>query len=382
MRSILSNIASYILLHNEVITMAKNCAACRKAITTTNCIECFKCKEAYHLLCVNIKEKSTILDWICPGCQCRLAKKGNLDSPARASLTADDSNDKVTLRPQNRKVPSPCNSGTGSHELDAITTLTSEIRLLRKDMGEMKQHLKSLSDCVTKCCSSLDEFEARLVKTESKIKALEKQDIEIFHLKQRVNQLEEQLNNQAQSKAQNEIEILGINEMPKENVIHIALCVAMKIGIKLKEEDLDLVTRAGPRRQSGEYDPKEPVSRTPKPRPLIIRVLRRQKCDEFLKAAKSRRNLTTADIDVAGPAQKFFINERLTKANRLLFRDARIRSRKAGYKYCWTRSGSIFIRKDQGSNAIAIRRPADLDQCCDLVSGVDEENARDNLQPV
>ncbi|XP_063380275.1 uncharacterized protein LOC134669308 [Cydia fagiglandana] len=272
------------------------------------------------------------------------------------SCTADTGKENVsfnsncfTLVPHNPPI-------TESTDIDVIARLTSEIKLLRNDLNTQ---LTKLSETVTKCTDKLALFENRLTTAETKIKLLEEQKLVNHFLQQRVSELEEQLNNQEQISTQNEIEIMGVNESPQENPVHLALCVAAKIGLALKEEDVDSVTRVGFRRKPNDSHD----SGNTRPRPLVVRLLRRTKRNAFLQAGKSRHNITSADIQVAGPPQKLFFNERLTKSNRLLFRAARTRSRQSGYKFCWTKHGSIFIRKQEGNAAIRIRRVADLDRC-------------------
>ncbi|XP_063623127.1 hemicentin-2-like [Cydia splendana] len=110
-------------------------------------------------------------------------------------------------------------------------------------LGDGTFKLTKLSETVTKCTDKLALFENRLTTAETKIELLEEQKLVNHFLQQRVSELEEQINNQEQISTQNEIEIMGVNESPQENPVHLALCVAAKIGLALKEEDVDSVTR-------------------------------------------------------------------------------------------------------------------------------------------
>lgn len=57
--------------------------------------------------------------------------------------------------------------------------------------------------------------------------------------------LKEYLSKQAQNALANEVEIMGIPENCNENLQHVVLVTAAKIGIELKETDIDWVRRAG-----------------------------------------------------------------------------------------------------------------------------------------
>ncbi|XP_045763694.1 uncharacterized protein LOC123866284, partial [Maniola jurtina] len=167
------------------------------------------------------------------------------------------------------------------------------------------------------------------------------------------------INTQAQNHLKNEIEICGIPECPNENATHLALLLAKKIGVEVSDQDIDWTSRAGPRVLSA-------VNATGNarkyPRPIVVRLLRRSKRDEFLKASKSRRNITSTDLNLPGPAQKVFINERLTQRNRLLFRECRIQTKQLGYEFCWCNNGTIYVRAREGKSASAIRNHEDLER--------------------
>lgn len=222
-----------------------------------------------------------------------------------------------------------------------------EIKLLRGDVVDIKSHITSMTDHLTQCYKRLDEYDSR-------IKSLEKREEEIIFLNNTIANLREQLNSQAQASLKNELEIAGINELKNENPLHIVRVLAHKIGVPLEENDLDFVTRAGPRRQL-------PNSAESAPRSLAVRFVRRYKRDEFMKAAKIRRTLTSADIEISGTARNIYVNERLTQGNRQLFRASKLASKEHGYKFCWIKNGSILIRKQEGNPSIHIRNTEDLE---------------------
>ena len=55
-----------------------------------------------------------------------------------------------------------------------------------------------------------------------------------------------------------------------------------------------------------------------------------------------------------------YINEHLSKQNRALFACAQEKKRNLNYKYCWTRGGSIHMRKTENSAVINILKESDL----------------------
>ncbi|CAG9134055.1 unnamed protein product [Plutella xylostella] len=173
------------------------------------------------------------------------------------------------------------------------------------------------------------------------------------NLKLSVHQLQETIDSQAQRLVQNEIELIDVPETPNESIYHVVDILAKKIGVELKDVDIDEAYRTGPRRMRTENADKQP-------RPLVVRLLRKKKRDEILKAAKTRKNISSSDI-VPGTSNKIYINERLTTKNRHLFREARLRARQYRFRFCWIKDGRILVRKEENKPAISIRSIADLD---------------------
>lgn len=328
------------------------CAACKQDITTDRVIKCSTCDANYHKICVN----ATLIDtnklsdnWQCPNCRAKTPRTDNSNTPVRSSTCTELDASNVNTQSRGCKrmaVGSPARDTT--ENLVSFADLVSEIRLMRTDMDEVKVSLKSLLEGVQQCNARLDNYEER-------IKSLEHGNSQLVTLNETICNLKETLNHQLQSVMRNEIEIIGIEESSSENLNHTVLLTAAKLGVQLTMDDIDWTVRAGLKKTP------IPDSNAKFPRPVIVRLLRRSKRDELIKASKTRRNLSSKDIDIDGPMRKIFVNEHLTKENRILFREARARAQRTGHKYCWTKNGRILVRKTEGQPAITIKNIKELD---------------------
>ncbi|XP_048000832.1 uncharacterized protein LOC125237715 [Leguminivora glycinivorella] len=320
------------------------CAGCGNPFPKRNeYLACSLCKLKYDLTCANIDIKTFGAmstqhkgQWKCQECCCKQPKTDNTNTPVRlaaasvagaptgsctetlkAEINAKQKKQSAALAPA---AEPNCKLGEDEKCPDPLASLTAEIQLMRADMGKMNLSLQNMNSTLNKCNERLADLEQRLAQSDNRVRALEEREGENDILRQRIIQLEDQLNVQAQASLSNEMEIIGVNELPNENRTHIVLTAAIKMGLNLTESDIDSVTRVGPR------GAKLPELDTKLPRPLVVKFVRRAKRNEFLKAAKSRRNIDTNAIEISGPKRKVFFNERLTKANRELFRNSRSQS--------------------------------------------------------
>ncbi|KAL4702898.1 hypothetical protein ACJJTC_016342 [Scirpophaga incertulas] len=122
---------------------------------------------------------------------------------------------------------------------------------------------------------------------------------------------------------QNDVEITGVEEQKSEGLSHVVFTLANKLGEKLEQQDVVSAVRIGRMESGGET--------AGRPRPIVVRLVRRVVRDDLLRAARVRRGATTEGTGVPGAPRRFCINERLTRSNRLLFR----RAREAGNRLKW-----------------------------------------------
>ncbi|KAJ2949941.1 hypothetical protein O0L34_g11266 [Tuta absoluta] len=258
------------------------------------------------------------------------------------------------------KTKESTNTQDGNKEVKALTT---QIGRLVEEISSLKDRLEEATTSLSKCNDRLNEMASAITAADSRIKVLEKRESEVNTLKVTVCQLQAELNLQAQQQLRNEIEISGITESQGENLQHFVTLAARKVGVVLEDADIDWISRAGPKRKlkSEEKSQEEPSKKgNLQPRPIVVRLMRKSTRDQLLKAAKARRNITTTDFNLPGAPTAIFLNERLTRENRMLFREARAKAKTSGYDFCWTYQGAVYMRQRAGKQAIPIRSQDDF----------------------
>lgn len=353
--------------------MSTKCSGCGKPIQSLDFLECSACQETYDLLCLGfdgesfrVMSQETKDRWICPVCTSSRPKGDNTHTPIgspscslnstyntldRGNTTLDRVNN---LRGNRRQVTAPslfCESEISQlvseirqlrEEIQEIKDQNKEIALLRQDVFALKEQVLSVPLAFA---ASKDEYEKKIIA----------QDAEIADLKRSVSNLQSLFNMQEQNILRNELEIAGVPEADSENLQHVAMVMASRLGVELTAGDLDCVRRVGLKR------PQTVLNKEWMPRPIVVKLLRRSKRDVIIQSAKARRNLTSETV-AQGTARKVYINERLTKANRALFKESRTRAQQYNFRYCWIRYGAIFMRQTEKKPAILIRSQSDLDQ--------------------
>lgn len=293
------------------------CNGCLKvtSIREVNSIRCslVPCGKHFCTSCVKISDISQEQrkTWIGPECSAAARRGGDISStPARGSNA-------VQVKPNSQ--------GVGQSE---VGELVAEVRRLTEELSSVKQRLEETILSLTRCHTRLDEVEAEAASNTSRIQKLEEREKEVIDLKFNVLLLQRELNSQAQAHLKNEMEITGLPESQNENLHHVVLVAARKAGVDLVDGDVDWVSRVG---SCTSIRAGQEVKQT---RPVVVRFVRKVKRDQMLRKCRSRKNITSTDLEVSGPAVKVYFNDRLTKQNWFLFREARVKSKAHGYAFC------------------------------------------------
>ncbi|XP_047543805.1 uncharacterized protein LOC125075962 [Vanessa atalanta] len=327
------------------------CAGCFNNIIEATSIGCSVpiCERRFCNDCISINSSTSERrnQWLCPECS---SLENNTDESTLSRPNIDSHNISLLNITETMPLLPTLASVGGSSETFDVQNLLTEVRLLTKE--------------INRCHERIDLLEATVISNESHIYTTESQENEgenneMEFLKCTISELQVRMNAQAVNHLKKEIELCGIPELPSENATQITLHLAQEIGVELSDQDIDWTTRAGPRILPSD---KSTGNARKHSRPIVVRLLRRSKRDEIIKASKTRRNITSSDLGLPGPAQKVFINERLTQLNRLFFRECRTQSKRVGYNFCWCNNGIIYVREREGKAAIVVQSYEDLER--------------------
>ncbi|KAL4716427.1 hypothetical protein ACJJTC_015855 [Scirpophaga incertulas] len=336
----------------------KSCSGCLQVIKNRQFLSCCTCGGYYDIQCANVSEnrfRNTLtgehrLNWKCAACISREPRGDNSDTPVRGH------DDKVT-RHRGAAVKSPVEGRS--------PLATFEIRGFRQELVETRHQVQAfdgkLSGLVTQvetCVSGIRELKSRVEKLESRTEVSAQSHCAHDTLKDTIESLKIELNERDQELLLNDVEFTCIPEQKGEGLQHIVITLASKIGVTLGPEDVVCATRVGRPPEAGLS------GAAARPRPIVVRLVRRALRDDLLRAARVRRTVTTDGVGLPGAPGRFYVNERLTRANRALFRQAREAGRRHGWRFIWTRDGRIFARQHPGPDASRhrLRTQSDLDR--------------------
>ncbi|XP_047993543.1 uncharacterized protein LOC125231979 [Leguminivora glycinivorella] len=290
--------------------------------------------------------------WLCPTC--------------KAAAPRRDNSDNTPVKP----------SGAGEEDvpLDQPLDVAVQLSLLRADFGSVRDEVAGLRVEVARFNDLLGSVTGRLDVLEEKVRRLEERPVEpvvvevgdsspsaaTVELRQTVERLQLELNDRDQDALLSDLDIGHVPEIKGESVVHTVTVLAAKLGVTLEQRDVVFAERVGAAdRRAGEGAEGEAGGR---PRRVVVRLARRQLRDELLQAARVRRNFTFTDDSLPGPPRRVFVNERLTRTNRLLFHKVRELCRQHQWRFSWTKRGRIYARQGEGKPACPIRSETDIER--------------------
>ncbi|CAH2089886.1 unnamed protein product [Euphydryas editha] len=215
------------------------CSGCLKFLKESNSITCSiaACEKSFCGLCIPLASLSVDKRklWKCPDC-CATQTKGGNNSFTPNRYVEEN----ITLRKKTDNIN--CDTYTNNE----VKELLDEVRLLTKEISSLRTKLEVATASLNNCQLRLDELGTSIATNDNRIKYLESRDTEIKILERKVSDLQKNLNEQKQQQLSNELEIAGVPENKNENLLHLSLLAARKIGVDLEDRDIDWVARAGP----------------------------------------------------------------------------------------------------------------------------------------
>lgn len=171
-------------------------------------------------------------------------------------------------------------------------------------------------------------------------------------LKRRMNNIEYKLDNTTQHKLNCNIIINGIPEVENEKLETYITKIATEMKINLSETDIKSAVRTPTHSKSSGL-----------PSTIIVEFHDKNIRDEILQKKKDATLNTNVicNTKVTEPSS-IYLSEQLTKRNQYIMKLARNLKRDNIIKYVWSKEGEIFIRRDNGDNAVKITNTLQLNQ--------------------
>lgn len=355
------------------------CAKCNTDILGDDGSEagCSKCLLRYHISCLTLSRQDHRLirnnskHFICPSC--KTESRNKKDDPPTGTPSQPTQNETDRAAPNFLSAVSGLKSMAAPAEV--IASFTAALTQMQGVFTAMKNDMSAFTESLNSTSMDIAQFRQDMTEIKTQLKDLNRYKEEVKTLRAEVAELRQELSAKEQRGLRKDIEITGVTEHKGENLMQIVNVISTKLGVELDQRDVDDVRRVGMYGggQGG----------APRPRPVVLTFTRRAPRDDMIRAARARRGLTTESLDIAGPSRRVFINEHLTKENRVLFSKARGLGAKLGFKHTWTTNGRILMRRTDTSSILHVESESVLNKLgggSDFTQGLDQSTPSQPLQ--
>lgn len=189
----------------------------------------------------------------------------------------------------------------------------------------------------------------------------------------KVDKISEQIDSIEQYSYNYNLKIVGVPQILEHETSEdtASLCIKLFSSIgttNISLQDIDIAHRIPSQRSTG------------KPNAIICKFTRRLAKDKVLSRKRGTRTITPADLglDPQTQIQHIGIFEHLTPRMQQLLYEAKRFQAEYNYKYCWSKSTSIFLRESDVSRIIKLRNMAELEYLHsqnDSITSTDRDNS-------
>lgn len=221
--------------------------------------------------------------------------------------------------------------------LDDIKKDVSELTEVKTSLVRMNETMENIYIKTNENSKSITELEKSLQQTDIKIA---QQDIKIAKL----NELVGSVSNSSDRALlrpdwSRELVVTGLDSEAVINPFEFLRRLAQILQVNFFDQLIDDVIPL-------------PVVKD-KDRVLIVKFTSKLYRDRWLQAKKGKRDiLLSSIIPTTKKNTQIYINERSTAVERKRFSRAKEYARSVGYKFCWMRSGRIYLRSNENSKTV------------------------------
>ncbi|XP_028178552.1 uncharacterized protein LOC114365991 [Ostrinia furnacalis] len=224
--------------------------------------------------------------------------------------------------------------------------LKSELKSFKKTT---EGDIQALQDSLNYHSGRQDENVQKIQSIASEVTKVNNIGEDIRQLRNKVNDLQFELNTHQQRERLANLEITGLPQKTNEDLRDYLLKISNIAKCQLALEDIISINRVEPRSKLLD-----------KPKVIVAKLRSTLIRDSIISGIRRNRGLTTVDIGLPGEPRQIYVNEHLTPLNKMLFGKAREATKKNGYRYVWVKYGKIFTRKDDTHPPVHIRTIEDI----------------------
>ncbi|XP_054290222.1 uncharacterized protein LOC129005380 [Macrosteles quadrilineatus] len=220
-----------------------------------------------------------------------------------------------------------------NHTDAAVGNVISRLDSLKEDMEKLNSKFNTLDQSQQSLnvrCDELEQVNAAL-------------DKEVRSLQFRLNDAEQH------SRCAN-IEIVGIPETSGENIYDVLQRLATVLDLTYRREDLSIAHRLRL------YSKKQAHP------PIIAQFISRTVKNQWLTAARKKRNLKSTDLSPNLHPSEVYLNDHLTASNKQLLGRARGMQRDGLIHFAGYFNGKIMVKPRESDDAIRICHQEELDK--------------------
>lgn len=242
------------------------------------------------------------------------------------------------------------NTNSAKHK-EVIEDMHAIISEIKSQNILLQKSTDSIEKCVDNLSTKLDDVSIKVSTLEENCSANDKQ---ISLIESKIEELDRQASLTL-------LEIRNVPTKPKENLddlLKIAIDTAKTANVEISNKDIKDIRRL----------PGKPEAN----KPIVVNLNSAIDKKNLIKGIKafnsSNKNdkFNSTHLGLEGPSKAVYVGEHLTAKAKRLFYLSREYAKSKDYKYCWTSSGRVFLRKDDNAPYILIANEKQLEDINNL----------------
>ncbi|KAL4720002.1 hypothetical protein ACJJTC_002382 [Scirpophaga incertulas] len=146
----------------------------------------------------------------------------------------------------------------------------------------------------------------------------------------------------------NNVEIKGVPSKKNENLFSILERMTKATDFAFSKLQVNYIARVPTHNSKNKH--------------IVVSFINRYVKEEFVSAARSKKYITLADLDLGDSSTRVFVNDHLTAENKKLLNTVKSVAKEKNFAYVWVKYSKIHVRKNDTSPVMVIAKESDLNR--------------------